>query len=475
MLVKLITDHGLTPTVVAWDAGTSGRTEVYPDYKAQRRSRPDLLREQWPAFEPLVDGVRLPQRAARGLRGRRRDRDARAARDRRSGSRSRSSPATATRSSSSTTAGFVTRDGDRARDHRDDAATTAPPCVERYGIEPELIPDFYGLKGDTSDNIPGVPGIGEKTASELLAALRLARGGARPHRRGQRRQAPREPARAPRGRARLQAARDDAPRPRPADLARATCSPAEPDLAALRETFRRYELRDPLRRLEEVARATCRRRRARPTRRAGRAVREVTLARLAALAGGRGRGRRARRPRSPRARCSAQAGRWRFGVATRDARSLVGDCAGAGRGRRGARRAAGRRARREGARRRCRTGLAFDTMLAGYLLDPARRGYPLARALRGPRDRPRRSRTAPRGRRRPSRRSPRRSGPSSRSAAWRRCCADVELPLVAVLRVDGARRDRARPRAPRARSPSASTPRSPSSSARSTPRPARSS
>ena len=102
MLVKLITDHGVTPTVVAWDAGTSGRTEVYPDYKAQRRSRPDLLREQWPAFEPLVDGVRLPQRAAGGLRGRRRDRDARAARDRSSASRSRSSPATATPSSSST-------------------------------------------------------------------------------------------------------------------------------------------------------------------------------------------------------------------------------------------------------------------------------------------------------------------------------------------------------------------------------------
>ena len=40
--------------------------------------------------------------------------------------------------------------------------------VDRYGIEPELIPDFVGLKGDTSDNIPGVPGIGEKTATQLL-------------------------------------------------------------------------------------------------------------------------------------------------------------------------------------------------------------------------------------------------------------------------------------------------------------------
>ena len=44
--------------------------------------------------------------------------------------------------------------------------------IDRYGIPPELIPDFYGLKGDTSDNIPGVPGIGDKTASELLQTLR---------------------------------------------------------------------------------------------------------------------------------------------------------------------------------------------------------------------------------------------------------------------------------------------------------------
>src|SRR6202035_3063007 len=55
MLVKLITEYGITPTVVAWDAGTSGRTDTYPAYKAQRQSRPDLLRTQWPAFEPLVE------------------------------------------------------------------------------------------------------------------------------------------------------------------------------------------------------------------------------------------------------------------------------------------------------------------------------------------------------------------------------------------------------------------------------------
>src|SRR6202020_3522546 len=40
--------------------------------------------------------------------------------------------------------------------------------IDRYGIPPELIPDFIGLKGDTSEHIPGVPGIGDKTAADLL-------------------------------------------------------------------------------------------------------------------------------------------------------------------------------------------------------------------------------------------------------------------------------------------------------------------
>src|SRR5271155_2005447 len=55
MLVKIVTEYGVCPTVVAWDAGTSGRTELFSEYKAQRRSRPDLLKQQWPAMEPLVD------------------------------------------------------------------------------------------------------------------------------------------------------------------------------------------------------------------------------------------------------------------------------------------------------------------------------------------------------------------------------------------------------------------------------------
>ena len=55
MLVKILTDYGPKATVVVWDAGYTGRKEIYPEYKAQRSSRPDLLKEQWPRLEPLVE------------------------------------------------------------------------------------------------------------------------------------------------------------------------------------------------------------------------------------------------------------------------------------------------------------------------------------------------------------------------------------------------------------------------------------
>src|SRR5690242_21620873 len=50
MLVKIIDEHDPGGVVVAWDAGMSGREVTYDLYKAQRYSRPDLLREQWPHF-----------------------------------------------------------------------------------------------------------------------------------------------------------------------------------------------------------------------------------------------------------------------------------------------------------------------------------------------------------------------------------------------------------------------------------------
>jgi len=55
MLVKIIDEHSPAGVVVAWDAGMSGREQTYDLYKAQRKPRPDLLREQWPHLMPLVE------------------------------------------------------------------------------------------------------------------------------------------------------------------------------------------------------------------------------------------------------------------------------------------------------------------------------------------------------------------------------------------------------------------------------------
>ena len=95
-----------------------------------------------------------------------------------------------------------------------DVNVYTPERVEaRYGVTPEQVPDFIGLKGDTSDNIPGVPGIGDKTAGQLIAqygslesVIEHADGalaGARKQHHRERRPC-----------AHVEGARDDAPRPR---------------------------------------------------------------------------------------------------------------------------------------------------------------------------------------------------------------------------------------------------------------------
>src|SRR5437868_2994602 len=170
MLVKIVTDYGVCPTVVAWDAGTSGRTELFAEYKSQRRSRPDLLKQQWPAMEPLVEAFGYRNVNVEGYEA-----DDVIA----------SLTALALASDPQVPVMIVTGDRDvfqlidrdglvkvmaTARGITDTKIYDHDAVVERYGIPPELIPDFYGLKGDTSDNIPGVPGIGDKTASELLQA-----------------------------------------------------------------------------------------------------------------------------------------------------------------------------------------------------------------------------------------------------------------------------------------------------------------
>src|SRR3954467_10711076 len=250
MLVKILTEHGTNPTLVLWDAGGSGRKEVYPEYKAQRSSRPDLLGEQWPHFEPLVEAfgytnVRLDGfEAADGI-------PALAQR-----ARERSIPVV-----------IVTGDRDAfqlidpeglvkvmatSRGITDTKLYDHEAARDRYGIPPELIPDFYGLKGDTSDNIPGVPGIGDKTASELLQRfgdLETVLGSVDEISGAKRKQNLTEHADNARISKQLATINREVPG---VDVDPQAVAAQEPDRSRLREVFREFELRDPLRRLEEA-------------------------------------------------------------------------------------------------------------------------------------------------------------------------------------------------------------------------------
>ena len=123
--------------------------------------------------------------------------------------------------------------------------------IDRYGIPPELIPDFVGLKGDTSDNIPGVPGIGDKTASQLLQEWGDLEGvlanidsisGAK------RKENLTEHAE----NARISKQLATAVRDVDVDVDFDKVIAREPDRSRLRETFREFELRAPLERLEEA-------------------------------------------------------------------------------------------------------------------------------------------------------------------------------------------------------------------------------
>src|SRR5829696_1724378 len=118
--------------------------------------------------------------------------------------------------------------------------------IDRYGIPPELIPDFIGLKGDTSDNIPGVPGIGDKTASDLLQRfgdLETVLGSVDEITGAKRKQNLTEHAEAARLSKRLATMVRDVPieLDLEAEFAR------EIDRSGVRPVFREWELRDPLR------------------------------------------------------------------------------------------------------------------------------------------------------------------------------------------------------------------------------------
>ncbi len=167
MLTKLLTRQGHKATIVVWDAGMSGRELQYEPYKADRKPRPDLLVEQWPHLEELVDALGYRNVAVDGFEA---------------------DDVIASISEDAKKLGIAVailtgdRDAYQLVEDSDPPVTVVTTTkgvsdtktydesaiVDRYGIKPEQITDMMGLRGDTSDNIPGVPGIGEKTATSLI-------------------------------------------------------------------------------------------------------------------------------------------------------------------------------------------------------------------------------------------------------------------------------------------------------------------
>src|SRR5215204_3573941 len=248
MLVKIISEYGVKPTLVVWDAGMSGREGVYDEYKAQRQSRPDLLAEQWPHMQPLVDAFGYENVRVEGYEA---------------------DDVIATIADRAREQGYdvmvVTGDRDlfqliepgvrvmaTSRGITETKVYDRDAVIDRYGIAPELIPDFVGLKGDTSDNIPGVPGIGEKTASQLLqehGSLEGVLGNIDKISGAKRKENLTNHAEDARVSKTLATAIRDI------DLGGIDLdhiAAREPDRSRLRETFREFELRAPLERLEEA-------------------------------------------------------------------------------------------------------------------------------------------------------------------------------------------------------------------------------
>ena len=246
MLFKLLADYRPRGVAVAWDTRPVHRAEISPEYKVQRRPMPDLLREQFPYFRPIVEAFGYRNLEFEGWEA---------------------DDVIATLATRADAAGVKTTVVSTDRDAFQlcsgnvtlmmtprgvaDVNVYTPERVElRYGVRPDQVPDFIGLKGDTSDNIPGVPGIGDKTAGQLIAQYGSLE-------------------------AVIEHADELSPARRKnilehADQARASkdlatmrrdlnidCDPSQlvlgaPDRSQLREMFRRFEFRNLLNRVDEL-------------------------------------------------------------------------------------------------------------------------------------------------------------------------------------------------------------------------------
>lgn len=166
MFIKMVETFRPDGVICAFDKGKPRvRMEMLPQYKAQRPPMDPALHEQFPMVKELLHALDVPVAELEGWEG-----------DDILGTLARRGEAagydmylfTGDRDMYQLTTEHVkivsTKKGVT------DVVIMDPTTVEDlyHGITPELVPDFYGLKGDTSDNIPGVPGIGPKKAAALI-------------------------------------------------------------------------------------------------------------------------------------------------------------------------------------------------------------------------------------------------------------------------------------------------------------------
>jgi DNA polymerase I len=165
MLLKLVTEFEPAAVAVAWDAREKTfRHEEFDGYKAQRPSMPEPLSRQWAHLPDLMDAFGIPNLVKPGFEA-------------------DDILGTLAEEAKRQGRGSLVVTGDRdalqivdddiwvvttGRGVTDVKVYTPAGVVERFGVTPAQIPDYIGLKGDTSDNIPGVPGVGEKTAAALV-------------------------------------------------------------------------------------------------------------------------------------------------------------------------------------------------------------------------------------------------------------------------------------------------------------------
>ena len=161
MLLKILREKGAEYAAIAFDApGPTFRHEVFGEYKANRPSMPEDLRVQVPHIKEVVSALRVPVLEKEGYEA-------------------DDLIATLARRLERGGIETVVVSGDKdlmqlisslitMYDPMKDKTFQVPDVKERFGVPPDKVVEVMGLMGDTSDNIPGVPGIGPKTASQLI-------------------------------------------------------------------------------------------------------------------------------------------------------------------------------------------------------------------------------------------------------------------------------------------------------------------